>query len=224
MVLAVKSYLAVSAEKASLSRSAFAAPYFYLVPALSSAAFPLSSLLVVFQGGLCLGSVHANTFTYSYAGVAPVRARGLAFPRTWTGTKLQNRLPALRRLCRPELHFFFLWRIKKKAFFLLSVRSSICCFAPPLIPWLEGPMLWHLYAGHHRPFFLSHLITTVYKPVDLCVPPLLSYTGRSSFLCIFKGNTSLNSKSFLLRNISEQFFSADQLLLPSPGPSSGDRC
>ena len=76
-------------------------------------------------------------------------------------------------------------------------------------------MLWYLYAGHHHPFFEdgNHLITAVYEPVDVCVPPLLSYTRRSAFLCILKGNTSLGSKLFLLGHISEQFFSADQLLL-----------
>lgn len=87
-------------------------------------------------------------------------------------------------------------------------------------------MLWYLYAGHHHPFFedCNHLSTIVYKPVDLCVPPLLSYTGRMAFLCIFKGNASLGSKSFLLRDISERFFSSDQVLLTFPGPSSADRC
>lgn len=98
--LAVKFYHARSAENADISRSAVAAPHFHLDPA---SFFPLFSLLVVFQGGQHLGSVHASTFTYSYMWAVLLRARGLAFAGIWMGTKLQNRLSAIHSLHRPKL-------------------------------------------------------------------------------------------------------------------------
>lgn len=57
LALAVKFHHTGSAENADIS--AVAALCFHLEPASS---FPLFSLLVVFQGGQHLGSVHANTF------------------------------------------------------------------------------------------------------------------------------------------------------------------
>lgn len=63
LALAAKFHHAGSAENADIRRSAVAAPCFHLDPASS---FPLFSLLVVFQGGQHLSSVHANTFRYSY--------------------------------------------------------------------------------------------------------------------------------------------------------------
>lgn len=63
LVLAVKFYHAGSAENADIRRSAVSVPCLHQDPASS---FPLFSLLVVFQGGQHLGSVHASTFRYSY--------------------------------------------------------------------------------------------------------------------------------------------------------------
>lgn len=48
----------------------------------------------------------------------------------------------------------------------LFTEKCIGSLVPPLIPWLEVPVLWYLYVGHHHPFSedcntLSHCIQVV---------------------------------------------------------------
>lgn len=170
--LAVQSYLAVSAENTNISRSAFAVPYFYLVPAFSLVAFPLSSLLVVFRRGQHLGSVHANTFTSCYVWVVPLRARGLVEPLQGSGWEWSCRTGFLLSRVSVDQNFFFFFFF---FFFLLSSSERQDLLFSSTTDSLAGGS--HAVVPSCRP---PPPLLWSYKPVNLCLPPLLSCVGSFS--------------------------------------------
>lgn len=139
--------------------------------------------------------------------------------------KLQNRLPALSILHRPELQFFLLWKKCKRPFALFQWEAYL--LVCPTITSLAGGSQTVVPVSLCRPptSLLEdcyRCITTVCKPAALCIPTVQcvpSYpTLRGLLFSVFCGEIRPSSKSFILRNITKWFFPADQILLAFPGP------
>lgn len=138
--------------------------------------------------------------------------------------KLQNRLPALSILHRPELQFLLLWKKCKRPFALFQWEAYllVCPTITSLAGGSQTVVPYHC-AGHQHHFLKT---ATAVSPLSvsqqLCAflpynvsPAILHWEVCFSLFC---GEIRPSSKSFILRNITKWFFPADQILLAFPGP------
>lgn len=111
-------------ENACLSSSAFAVPYFYL----ASSWLPFPSLFIVSiflrsTSSTCVWCVPTPLHTVTHGQFHGEQEDQLLVCKSLNRDKLQNRLPALCVLHRPELQFFLLWKKMSKAFCSLPARG-----------------------------------------------------------------------------------------------------
>lgn len=119
--------------------------------------------------------------------------------------KLQNRLPALHVLHRPELQFFLLWKKMSKAFCSLPARGVSAGLSS--ITSVAGGSHAVVPVSCRPPIPLLEDCSHLGKPSHLCLSTIQSVpsypTLKGLLFSVFCREIHLSSKSFILRNVAK---------------------